>query len=241
LSPEGLRLDGRRPGEMRKVRCRMGVLSRPDGSAFFQQGNTQVIASVFGPREVSRRSNALHDRAIVTCEYRMAAFSTGERKAKMKGDRRSMEISLVIRQTFEEAIMTSLYPRSQIDLFIEVIQADGGTRCAAINAVTLALIDAGIPMKDFVVSAAAGYISGTPILDLNYVEDAAGGPDLPVAILPKSGKLTMCQMDSKLPIDMFEKVLLLAIEGCNMLYKVMCEEVRNRTMELYASRGTQAS
>lgn len=60
--------------------------------------------------------------------------------------------------------MTTLFPQSQIDLFIEVIQADGGTRCAAINAVTLALIDAGIPMKDFVVSAAAGYISGTPIL-----------------------------------------------------------------------------
>ena len=52
LSPEGLRLDGRRPGEMRKVRCKMGVLTRPDGSAFFQQGNTQVIASVFGPHEV---------------------------------------------------------------------------------------------------------------------------------------------------------------------------------------------
>jgi hypothetical protein len=101
--------------------------------------------------------------------------------------------------------------------------------------------------------------------DLNYIEDAAGGPDLPVAILPKSGSVISCQMDSKLPIDMFEKVLRLAIDGCNMLYKVpsplppsnaasplltintnstkkvMCEEVKKRTLELYAARGTLIS
>lgn len=77
----------------------------------------------------------------------MASFSTGERKKRMKGDRRSTEISLVIRQTFESVIHTQLFPRSQIDIYIQILQADGGTRCAAINAATLALIDAGIPMK----------------------------------------------------------------------------------------------
>eukprot|EP00027_Filamoeba_sp_ATCC50430_P006856 CAMPEP_0168564390 /NCGR_PEP_ID=MMETSP0413-20121227/13222_1 /TAXON_ID=136452 /ORGANISM="Filamoeba nolandi, Strain NC-AS-23-1" /LENGTH=106 /DNA_ID=CAMNT_0008596063 /DNA_START=333 /DNA_END=649 /DNA_ORIENTATION=- len=106
--------------------------------------------------------------------------------------------------------MTTLFPRSQIDIYVQILQADGGTRCAAINAATLAIINAGIPMKDFVCSCAAGCIDGTPILDLNYLEDSAGGPDLPLAILPETSSVVMLQMDSKLPLDLFEKVLNLA-------------------------------
>ncbi|KAL6047993.1 Exosome complex component RRP41 [Balamuthia mandrillaris] len=261
ISPEGLRLDGRKAEELRKIQCKLGIFSRADGSAYYQQGNTKVVASVFGPREVVRKGQALHDRAIVTCEYSMATFSSGERRRKAKGDRRATEISLVMRQTLEAAIMTSLFPRSQIDIFVQILQADGGTRCAAINAATLALIDAGIPMRDFVVSAAAGYINGTPILgsfsitstsssysqltlflkDLNYVEDSAGGPDLPVAILPKSGKVTMLQMDSKLPMDKFEEVLRLAVKGCHIIYQLLREHVKDYTVDLYDSRGSSSS
>lgn len=177
-----------------------GIFQRADGSAYFEQGNTKVIALVYGPREVTLRSKvtkprfsfaasqdltsfsvqALHDRAIITCEYSMANFSSTEPKKKSKGDRRATEISMVIRQTFETVLMTQLFPRSQIDIFVQIIQADGGslrravrrahahfyagTRCAAINAACLAAIDAGIPMKDFVVACAAGCIANTPIL-----------------------------------------------------------------------------
>uniref|UniRef100_A0A7N1A7J9 Exoribonuclease phosphorolytic domain-containing protein n=1 Tax=Kalanchoe fedtschenkoi TaxID=63787 RepID=A0A7N1A7J9_KALFE len=72
--------------------------------------------------------------------------------------RRSTEISLVIRQTMEACILTHLMPRSQIGIFVQVLQADGGTRSACINAATLALNDAGIPMSD------AGYLNNTPLL-----------------------------------------------------------------------------
>jgi exosome complex component RRP41 len=237
LSPEGLRIDGRRPGELRKIRAKMGLFSRADGSAYYEQGNTKVLASVYGPREVTGRNQALHDRAIINCEYSMATFSTGERKKKSKGDRRSTEISLLLKQTFEAAIMSHLFPRSQIDIFVQVLQADGGTRCAAINAATLALIDAGVPMKDFVVACAAGYVDGTPILDLNYMEDSSGNPDLPIAIFPKTNKVTMLQMDSKLPLDTLEKVLNLAVTGCQQIYQMLVETARNSSQELLESRG----
>jgi len=78
-----------------------------------------------------------------------------------------MEISLLLKQTFEQVIRVERFPRSQIDINVHVLSADGGTRCACINAITLALIDAGIPMKDMVVACAAGMVSETPILDLN--------------------------------------------------------------------------
>ncbi|KAE9460187.1 hypothetical protein C3L33_07900, partial [Rhododendron williamsianum] len=226
VSPEGLRLDGRRPLEMRQIKAEIGAVSKADGSAVFEMGNTKVIAAVYGPREVQNRSQQLSDQALVRCEYSMANFSTGDRMRKPKGDRRSTEISLVIRQTMEACILTHLMPRSQIDIFVQVLQADGGTRSACINAATLALADAGIPMRDLVTSCSAGYLNSTPLLDLNYVEDSAGGPDVTVGILPKLDKVTLLQMDAKLPMDTFENVMQLAIEGCKAVANYIREGCR---------------
>ena len=94
VSPEGLRLDGRRPNEVRRIRCDMGVLARADGSAYYEQGNTRIICAVYGPREAKNRADALHDRCIIKCELSNASFSAGERKdqSRMKNDRRSQEL-----------------------------------------------------------------------------------------------------------------------------------------------------
>ncbi|XP_020588823.1 exosome complex component RRP41 homolog isoform X2 [Phalaenopsis equestris] len=220
----GFRLDGRRPNEMRQIRGEVGVVARADGSAVFEMGNTKVIAAVYGPREVR-------------CEYSMSNFSTGNRARKYKGDRRSTEISLVIRQTMEAAILTHLMPRSQIDIFLQVLQADGGTRSACINAATLALADAGIPMRDLVTSCSAGYLCSTPLLDLNYVEDSAGGPDVTVGTLVKMDKVTLLQMDAKLPIDMFADVMQLAIEGCKAIANYIREVLSENSKKLECMKG----
>lgn len=120
LSPEGFRLDGRRPGELRRFVCRMGVFGQADGSAYVEMGNTKTLAAVYGPHEVTNKAKALHDKVLLNCEFSMATFSTSERKTRAKGDRKSLEISMAIRRTFESCIMTSLYPRSQIDIFVQV-------------------------------------------------------------------------------------------------------------------------
>ncbi|GMH01255.1 hypothetical protein Nepgr_003094 [Nepenthes gracilis] len=239
VSPEGLRLDGRRPLEMRQLRAEIGVVTQADGSAVFEMGNTKVIAAVYGPREVENKAHLINDQALVRCEYTMANFSTGDRMRKPKGDRRSTEISLVIRQTMEACIMTHLMPRSQIDIFVQVLQADGGTRSACINAATLALANAGIPMCDLVTSCSAGYLNSTPLLDLNYVEDSAGGPDVTVGFLPKVDKVTLLQMDSKLPMDMFENVMQLAIEGCKAIASYIREVLLENIKQLEYRRGVE--
>ncbi|KAJ7533226.1 hypothetical protein O6H91_13G038500 [Diphasiastrum complanatum] len=237
ISPEGLRLDGRRPMEMRQLHAELGVIAKADGSATFEMGNTKVVAAVYGPREVQNRSQQLQEQALVRCEYSMATFSTGERRKRGKGDRRSTEISLVIRQTMESAILTHLLPRSQIDIFVQVLQADGGTRSACINAAALALADAGIPMRDLVASCAAGFLNNTPLLDLNYTEDSGGGPDVTVGVFPKLDKISLLQMDSKLPIDLFEKVLELATEGAKATAEYMRERLSENTRQLVSARG----
>lgn len=124
-----------------------------------------------------------------------------------------------------------------------------GTRCCAINAATLALVNAGIPMRDLVCACAAGCIDGTPLLDLNYVEDSAGGPDLPLALLPKSDRITLLQMDSKLPQDLFKQVSIvfffvkalqvvaLAIDGCKTINTVMVDKIKEHATRLIGARG----
>lgn len=80
--------------------------------------------------------------------------STQERKFRPKGDKKSTELEVLLSRTFAEAIITDLYPRSQIDIFVQVLQSDGGEAVAAINAATLAVIDAGVAMRDYVVACA---------------------------------------------------------------------------------------
>ncbi|XP_036159625.1 exosome complex component RRP41 isoform X2 [Myotis myotis] len=120
LSDQGYRVDGRRAGELRKIQARMGVFSQADGSAYIEQGNTKALAVVYGPHEIrGSRSRALPDRALVNCQYSSATFSTGERKRRPHGDRKSCEMGLQLRQTFEAAILTQLHPRSQIDIYVQ--------------------------------------------------------------------------------------------------------------------------
>lgn len=214
----------------------MGVVSKADGSALFRQGNTQVLATIYGPKEPEEKSRTLHDRAIIQCEYSIAGFASGERKSK-KTDKKTVELGMLIRQTFESVVMTALYPRSQIDIYVQVLQSDGGALSAAINATTLAMIDAGVPMRDFITSCSAAFISGTPLLDPNFVENTAGGPELLVAIEPKSQLVVSMEMESKLPMEMYERVAKLAIDGCNLIYRVLTDEVRDYTLQLYQARS----
>lgn len=189
VSPEGLRVDGRRPGEVRRVRCQLGVLEQADGSALLEQGNTNVIAAVYGPRECANRVDALQDRAIINVELSNASFAQGERRGKIKTDRKANEVAALVREAFEVAVLVHLYPNSQIDIFLQIVQVDGGRTAAAINAANLALIDAGIPLRDFVCCCHAGYIGNTAIIDLNYAEECSNCPDMPLAILPNCGDL----------------------------------------------------
>ncbi|KAH6578401.1 hypothetical protein BASA50_002533 [Batrachochytrium salamandrivorans] len=226
VSPEGLRVDGRRPPELRRVLTRIGMLTLADGSAYVELGNTKCVAAVYGPKEPKHQGVQLHDRAVINVEYTVASFSSGERKSKMRRDKRLLEIASVIKRTFEPVVITSTFPRSEIDVYIQILQLDGGAIHAAINATCLAMIDAGIPMSDYVVACSAGFTNGSAILDLNYIEESAEVPTLTVALLPKSGKLTMLNMESRIHLDNFQEVIDLAMEGCNTLAESLDETVR---------------
>jgi len=231
ISENGLRVDGRRPDELRPIKLEVGVLEKADGSAYVEYGRTKIMAAVFGPREIHPRHLAISEKAVIRCRYHMAPFSTEQRKSPAPS-RREVELSKVIREALEPAVFTEYYPRTSIDIFIEVLQSDGGTRCAGITAASLALADAGIPMKDLVASVAVGKVDGVVVVDLCDVEDKYGEADMPVALMPKFGEITLLQMDGNLSQSEFEQALQLAVESCQTIYGKQREALLNRFVQV---------
>jgi len=227
IDENDIRIDGRRLNELRPVKIEVGVLGNADGSAYIEQGKNKILAGVYGPKDVHPRHLALPDRAVLRCRYHMAPFSVDERKSPAPS-RRDIELSKVIREALEPAIFVEYYPRTSIDIFIEVLQADGGTRCAGITTASLALADAGIPMRDLVVACAAGKIDGRLALDLMDLEDKIGEADVPLALMPNLNAVTLLQMDGSLTIEEFEKAIDLSIDGCKQIYILQKEALKSK-------------
>ena len=123
---------------------------------------------------------------------------------------------------------------------ISLLQADGGVRSACANSTTLALIDAGIALEDFVCACSAGSIQGALLLDLNSQEDA-GGAELNVGYLPRSERVSYVQLEAKLPLANVDEVLNFAIQGCRHVHDVMRTAVQIRMQEQLSTRGLLSS
>lgn len=226
INDDGLRLDGRRADEIRPMKIEIGVLSRADGSCYLEWGRNKILVGVFGPREAHPRRSQRADSAVVRYRYNMASFSVEDR-ARPGPSRRSIEISKVSREAFEPVIMAELFPKTAIDIFVEVLQADAGTRTAAINASSIALADAGIPMKGLITSCAFGKVDGQIVLDLNKEEDNYGEADFPVA-MTQDGEITLVQMDGNLTPEEIKKGLELVKKGCKEILAIQQAVLRKK-------------
>ena len=231
IDKKGLRLDGRKADELRPVKLEVGVLSNADGSAYIEHGKNKILAGVYGPKEMHPKHLSRPDRMVLRCRYHMAPFSVDERKSPAPS-RREIELSKVIRESLEPAVFVDYYPRSGIDIYIEVLQADGGTRCASITAAALAIANAGIPMRDLVVACAAGKVENKVVLDLMDTEDKVGVADVPVAFMPNLNAVTLLQMDGILTPKEFESAVNVAIEGCKEIYTLQKEALKTKYMNV---------
>lgn len=219
MDEEGRRIDGRKPNELRPIKMKVGVLTRADGSAYLQWGKNKVLAAVYGPREVFPKHLQDPERALLRARYNMASFSVEERK-RPGPDRRSIELSKVISEALRAAVFVEQFPKTSIDVFIEILQADAGTRIAGLVAASAALADAGIPMKDLVTGMTVGKVEDTLILDLCKEEDNYGQADLPIAIIPRTGEIVLLQMDGHMTQEEIDRALDMAIQGAMKVYEI---------------------
>ena len=227
LIKNGIRHDGRKLDELRPMQAAVGVLKNADGSAMFRLGNTIAVAGVYGPRKCFPKHQENAERAILRTKYNMSPFATGER-SRPGTSRRSTEISKVTREAIMPLLFLEEFPKTAIDVHIEVLQADASTRCCGINAAVLALADAGLPMRDLVASCSAGKVGDYTVLDVAGKEDTEGELDLPVAYFPKAKHVTLLQMDGVTDSKEAKEIIKLAIHGCEKIYEEQKRALRNK-------------
>lgn len=230
LIVKGKRLDERKPDEVRKIEMKVGVIPNANGSALVSFGKTIVIAAVYGPRPLYPKHLQESDRGILQVKYNMATFSVEER-IRPGPSRREIEISKVMRLALESALFLENYPKTVVDVYIEVLQADGSTRVASINAASLALADAGIPMKDLIVGLSGGKVDGMLVLDLNGKEDNNSEADIPMAFLPTKKQITLFQMDGRLDPEEVKTIVKNILKAGEEIYKKQVQALKKKYSE----------
>lgn len=231
-----LRLDGRRWNELRRMHAQMSTQAAADGSSYLEMGNTKVICTVAGPSEgrgPSRGGAGAGNEAKVEVEIGFAGFSGVERKRRGRADKRTAEMAHTLTTSFSSLLLTHIYPHSTISISLHILSQDGSLLAACINAATLALIDAGVPMTDYLVACTAASSptsssdegSADPLLDLNGLEEQEL-PFLTVGTVGASEKVSVLIMETRIKVDRLEGMLAVGVEGCKQMRELLDGVVR---------------
>ncbi len=217
------RVSGRKFDELRKMDAKVGIIPNADGSAMFAFGDTVAIAAVYGPRKLHPQHMQDPSTGILRVNYDLLSFSVAERK-RPGPSRRSNEISKVTEWSLLPALDLKAFPNTVVDVQIYILQADAGTRTAGINAASMALAHAGIPMKNLISSVAVGKIDEQIIVDVDKdeedYEEGEGATDFPLAKLAGTNEYTLMQLDGKITPEGVKEALDLGDKACQEIYEV---------------------
>ena len=224
----GLRGDGRRLGEHRRIGVSTGqARSRHvDGSCELTMGLTRVVAHAMGPKQPLRRSDEVHDAGTLTVTASVAPFAAiGERSAGPR-DRAARDVAANCRRALEKAVMLERYPRSTIAVHLHVLCDDGGAQACCVNAACLALVDAGIFLRDVAAAASVAFYQGKVVADPQRDEERAT-TTLDAAVLPQFGTVLYVKLngDAVTQADV-ETLTDAAVAAACEVGDVLAEEVR---------------
>lgn len=223
------RASGRKVDEIRKMSAKVGIVPSADGSAMFETGNTRAIAVVRGPRELHPQHMRNSETGILRVTYGMMPFSVWDR-IRPGPSRRSQEISKVAEWALSSCIDLKQFPNAVVDVFIQIPQADAGTRVAGINAAAMALADAGIPMKEMVSAIACGKIDKTLVVDVDKEEEdfkeGEGSTDIPMVWTSRTKKIALLQLDGKISPDELKEALKMGKSACEEINKIQVKALK---------------
>ena len=227
------RFDGRKFDEPREIKAKVGVVPNADGSAMFSFGDTVAIAAVYGPKHLHPQHMQNPETGILRVNYNMMSFSVDDR-IRPGPSRRSTEISKVSEWALQSAVKLSNYPNTVVDVHIMIPQADASTRCAGINAASMALAHAGIPMKDLVCSISIGKMDKQLVVDVDKKEEdykeGEGSTDIALSYLASSGELTHIQLDGSISSKELKQAVELGKKTAEKIYKIQ-EEALKKVLE----------
>ncbi|PTB79016.1 ribosomal protein S5 domain 2-like protein [Trichoderma longibrachiatum ATCC 18648] len=260
-----LRIDGRRWNDLRRLHAQIHTQEAADGSSYLEMGHTKVMCVVTGPAEpqagqqkrgtvsgggggAGALGGGQKDAASIVVNVVVAGFSSVDRKRRGRNDRRIQEMEITIQKALAANLHIHLFPHSTITVSLHVLSQDGSLLAALINATTLALIDAGIPMTDYITactagstsSYAAGDDSADPLLDLNTQEEQEL-PFLTVATLGDSDKVAVLVCESRVQVSRLEGMLVVGVDGCRQVRRLLDGIVRAKGSKMIKEGVVQRS
>ncbi|HEY6010427.1 MAG TPA: ribonuclease PH [Nitrospirota bacterium] len=199
-----MRVDGRKPDELRRIRITRNYLKTAEGSVLIEMGGTKVICTATVENSVPQFLRG-KGTGWVTAEYAMLPRSSGQRIQRERGKvgGRTHEIQRLIGRSLRSVVELNALGERSVLIDCDVIQADGGTRTASITGAYVALVDAlhhmekqgmikSLPMTDHLAAVSVGIVGGKPLLDLCYVEDSTAEVDMNLVMTGK-GKIVEVQ------------------------------------------------
>jgi len=238
------RIDQRRPEQLRRVSFETGFQAHPAGSVLAAFGNTRVICAVTAVDGVPRWMPAGDARGWLTAEYQMLPGATAERTPREVGrgqvSGRSSEIQRLIGRSLRATLDLSKIPGRTLYVDCDVLDADGGTRCAAVTGACVALelallklLGTGAlrdwPMVRRVAAVSVGIVHGEALLDLCYAEDSAAAVDMNV-VMTSHGRFVEVQGTAEqdpFSREQMDGMLALAENGLQELFRLQGEAVRS--------------
>jgi len=220
---ETKRTDGRKSDETRKIEAKVGVVPNADGSAMFSFGDTKAIAAVYGPKQLHPQHMQNPETGILRVNYNMMSFSVSDR-IRPGPNKRSTEISKISEWALMPAVLIGEFPNTVVDVHIMIPQADASTRCAGINAASLALAHAGIPMKDLICSVSIGKLDKQLVVDVDKdeedYEEGEGATDIAMSFLVNENKMTHIQLDGNISTKELKEAVELGRKTCKEIYEI---------------------
>ncbi|XP_076053220.1 exosome complex component MTR3-like isoform X3 [Oratosquilla oratoria] len=235
------RRDGRAAVDARKIFLTVGVLSKARGSSYIEFGNTKVMCGVYGPKEVDRPKD-FKMKGQVMCEVKFAPFS-GTKRRPPQPDRQQREINRQIKDTLEAVLILEKFPKSQIDVYLTVVEDDGGVLAACVTAAGLALAQGSFDTFDLVVGASLMWHRDMLYVDPTREEEAyasvgilsEGKNDLPenlseagkltVGLMPMfaNGQVALFVQEGEVEASMLSEAVTLSTDLCQRIYRLSQE------------------
>lgn len=224
------RHDGREPTQTRPITAEAGVIPQADGSGMFKIGNSTAFAAVYGPQELHPKFKQNPKKGLLRCHYNMQPYSGPGSRGRPGPNRRSKEISMVTTNALNKVVDLTEFPNTVVDVFVEFIETDAGSRCAGICAAAIALADAGIKLKDIVSSIAVGHMDGNIVVDLDGEEEHYDGEvaDIPIAVIPSTKEITLLQMDGITDSKLVIEAIKVGLDTIEQITEAQREALRGR-------------
>jgi exosome complex component MTR3 len=243
VAPTFAREGARSDNHFRQIFTKLGVIDQAAGSSHVQIGQTKVVCGVYGPREGQRPGQEFSEEGQLVCDFKFAPFACRDgRRLRGQGED-EQDLSIAVQNALHASVQLHKLPKSVIDIYIVVLQADGGELGAAITAASLALADAGIELYDLVAACSAGCVvdkladqeqgQQRLILDpsLAEVADPHFHAQSTLAVMPTLGGVTTVLHAGPMSALKAIEAAELCAQGCGQVHAVMKQCLLARVQE----------